>query len=464
LRTFLLGRLLVWLLPIAAVGVALHWHFERKLLTRVFDVQALDRAQALASLVVSEQGALSLDFVVDYMPGYSLDSRAEFFEAWDPDGRVLGRSPSLGDSHLPRNLGSLDEPATFETTNPELGPLRCLGVHFPERIGSAIDGAPLWVDIVVAAPASALSEQLRGGLIEVIATGAISALAIIVAVALTLRRGASAITEAVLAVQAIDPKVIDQPLSLDELPIEIWPLLRELNRHIRATSDAMEQERSFNAFVAHELRTPISEIRTTTEVALQYPDAIDHESALRANHAVTLRMGQTVEALLRLARLQSSDHASPDDPVDLAALLRDRLEAAAGVREMHVTAPESMPVSRGSSTWAIVVENLLSNALVHSPEGAALSIALAMGDAGIEFSVENAAPRLVQADLKHLTQRLWRDPSATRERGHSGLGLAIVAAACRRLGAELAFDLTAGRLRATVKVAPPGGTRSGAGA
>ena len=102
LRTFLLGRLLVWLLPIVAAGVALHWQFERRLLTGAFDAQALERAQALASLVVLEQGARTIDAVIEYMPGYTAGSAAHYFQAWGADGAELARSLSLKAADLPR--------------------------------------------------------------------------------------------------------------------------------------------------------------------------------------------------------------------------------------------------------------------------------------------------------------------------------------------------------------------------
>ncbi|MEZ6014189.1 MAG: sensor histidine kinase N-terminal domain-containing protein [Planctomycetota bacterium] len=444
------------MLPIVCLGVAVHWHFERRLLVRVFDAQLAQRAKALASLVVAEHGRLGFDFVEDYLPEYSQESRQFYFEIWGPGGQRLARSPSLLGAELPRDFGTIDAPAAFDGGLPDGTQLRSVGVHFPRRIGSDNGGAPLWVDVVIAAPTAALRASLRGGLVEVLTIGLVSALAIIVAVALTLRRGSKALDDVVQAVQALDPQELGA-LSLQEVPTEIWPLVRELNRHMRITSDVLEQERSFNANVAHELRTPISEIRATTDVALRFPGTVDPEVALREAHGVALRMGRTVEALLRLARLQAVEPSEEDTTVPLAALVRRSFEGRPGGASepgrVRVSTPGQLLLPRGGDAWAIVVDNLADNALEYAPAGSTIDVRLVSHAGEVALTVENDAPNLVPDDLRHLTQRLWRGRASSSAAGHAGLGLSIVAAACRRLGAELEFTLHDGRLR--VRVALP---------
>ena len=84
-----------------------------------------------------------------------------------------------------------------------------------------------------------------------------------------------------MTVESIDPISMDTNVSLKDIPCEIQSIVRALYRSLGFSAMARERERNFNANVAHELRTPISELQATTDVDLRYPESWDALDALR---------------------------------------------------------------------------------------------------------------------------------------------------------------------------------------
>jgi two-component system sensor histidine kinase QseC len=448
--------MLLWILPLLAFGMALHWLIERSLLTEIFESELAERSKVLASLVTAQRGAIELGFADEYTPEYSLGNGPYFFQVWLPSGATLERSKSLGDMSLPLRVGSVGQPTSFDGRGPDGSSLRCVGTQFPRRSGSLGDDAPAWIDVVVAARSGLLEARLREGLWEVIWGGILSAVAVALAIFLALRQGIVLIEGVVQTVESIDPAHLDRPVLLATVPREIQPIVKALNRSLGTTSAVLEQERSFNANVAHELRTPISELRTTTDVALRFPELVDPHEALQEANEVARTMGRTVEALLRLSRLQSHVPEEEAEPFDLVPVIQEaflgRAEAGHDIERTRLDLPARCEVRSGAAPWALIINNLAENALEHSPTGSLIEVRLTSAAGTTTFSVRNSAPQLTRDDLEHLTERLWRGRGEAGRSAHSGLGLSIVAAACSRLGARLSFELSDGELLASVSL------------
>ncbi|HST40191.1 MAG TPA: HAMP domain-containing sensor histidine kinase, partial [Conexibacter sp.] len=199
-----------------------------------------------------------------------------------------------------------------------------------------------------------------------------------------------------------------------------------------------ERLRVFLADASHELRTPLSSIRGYAELfrigAARSPE--DTEKAMRRIEEEATRMGVLVEDLLALARLDEVREAE-HGPVDLAALARDAVDdarAAAPSRELTLELPSGgrALVEGNASQLRQVLANLLRNALVHTPEGTPIEVAVeaAEGAAGTtRLIVRDHGPGLPpEIDPAELFERFWRaEGGRTRGQAGAGLGLAIVA-------------------------------------
>ena len=141
-------------------------------------------------------------------------------------------------------------------------------------------------------------------------------------------------------------------------------------------------------------------------------------------------MGVLVEDLLTLARLDETP-AMRRQPVDISSLARDAVHdarATAPEREIEVRAPAHAEVTGDPHQLRQVLANLMRNALVHTPAGTPIEVAIGQSDGSVTLSVRDHGPGLPDASPELLFGRFWRAEGG-RERGKdgAGLGLAIVA-------------------------------------
>ena len=295
---------------------------------------------------------------------------------------------------------------------------------------------------------------LLGGVVTVLGVCALATI-------LSVRRGLQPLERVARAAQEIS---IDQParsLPLTGVPAEIQPLGDLFNQLIERLTEALEHERRFSADLAHELRTPLAEIRTLGEAGCARQDVIGLQECLRQTAAAAVGMQSVIESLLAVARADRAAAQQALEPMSVAVAVRARIE------RLRITAPEdcSRIVSRVSEGQWIQADprlfdamllNLLANAIQHGDIGAAIEIDWLQDESGRSgaLQVRNAAPQLAREDLPHLTDRLWRGVSMQHsvDTPGVGLGLWVVGSLCRVLGLTLALDLDELR-RLTVRLA-----------
>lgn len=455
LHRYLLTRLLWLVLPIVLGGMGVHWYFQRRLLESQFDESLVEKAAILATLVTGDQDELNLDFADEFMPQYSREVRPYVFQVWYPDGRSLERSYSLQGEDLPFLHGPLANPAVFETTLVSGSRLRCVGIEFPARLETDPDSPPKpSVVIALGADVAQLDEKLEKGHLEVAITGVVSLAGISLFVAIALRRGVRLLNRIVTEVEGITPGSLEKPLDENRAPEEVRPIVASLNRSREALRALVERERRFTADVAHELRTPISELRAAADVALRWPDEESRNRLAVDSRAIALQMGSLVESLLELATIASE--GSPPDVVgmDLTEVVHQVVahvdRTRAGDREIVFDSSNPLRLDSRPELWEVAARNLLDNAVSYSPPGARIQILLRRDGDGASLTVSNPTLSLDPESLPRCTERLWRGDPARGDATHFGLGLSIVQAACEKLGHRLLLRLESDLFQATI--------------
>ena len=234
-----------------------------------------------------------------------------------------------------------------------------------------------------------------------------------------------------------------QPLELPDAPTELQPLLVALNGLFDRIAALLESERRFTADAAHELRTPIAAIRLQAQVALGEADSARRAHALQATLEGCDRATRLVEQLLTLARLES-DASLLRDEVDLSALVR-RVAAELAPRalargqRLEVEAEGPCRVAGNETLLAVLLRNLLDNALRYSPDGAPVRLTLTGAAGAVQLRVEDGGPGLADADRARLGERFFRVPG--HDAPGSGLGWSIV----RRIAAVHGVQVEIGR-------------------
>ena len=215
-------------------------------------------------------------------------------------------------------------------------------------------------------------------------------------------------------------------------------LLGHVARALTVRRDAETGMRTFIADASHELRTPIATVRAYAELTAASTD-VDamHRNVDRIGREA-VRMGDLVEELLLLARLDAAAMASGPaparEPVDLTSLVveatMDARATAPGHRwTLQVLDDHPLVVPGDPRQLRRVVTNLLANARTHTPAGTAVVVSLQRVGDVVRFVVANDGPPIPAEALPTLFDRFTRgEASRSREAGTSGLGLAIVRA------------------------------------
>lgn len=244
------------------------------------------------------------------------------------------------------------------------------------------------------------------------------------------------------------------PVQVDGAPSEMTPMLDALNGLFSRIDTLMTSERRFTADAAHELRTPIAAIRLQAQVAQGEADDALRQRALAATLEGCDRATRLVEQLLTLSRLEAG--AVPlGQTVDLNAVVRGVVaelapQAIDKQQSIEVDAPVPCQVRGDALLLAVLVRNLVDNAIRYSPAKGHIQIALRRQPDGIRLLVDDSGPGMGPADMQRVGERFFR-VLGTAQSG-SGLGWSIVQriAAVHRARAAIGRAHGLGGLSATV--------------
>ncbi|WP_218146040.1 sensor histidine kinase [Geodermatophilus ruber] len=277
----------------------------------------------------------------------------------------------------------------------------------------------------------------------------------------------------------------DERTEVGRLTTALNGMLARIESAFHAQQSSEEQARAsetrmrrFVADASHELRTPLTSIRGFAELYRQGAVTSPEETRrlMQRIESESARMGLLVEDLLQLARLDQQRPLTLT-PVDLAEVAGDAVHDA---RVLQPERPLALHLDEGLSEVPVVlgdearlrqvVGNLVTNALVHTPGTARITVSLsdepAPGDGAAEdggvvvLRVADEGPGMAPEDAERVFERFYRaDPSRARAAGGTGLGLAIVSALVAAHGGTVGLDTAPGR-GATFTVRLP---RSGPG-
>lgn len=406
-----------------------------------------------------------------------------YLQLYDRDKKSVLKSQSLGDRSLPLYTHRSEIPH-FEDQRLSTGePVRVMSVYTPEslpppgmrprpnRFGNpgpaeefrrSMEGCV----VVLAHDRREMDRTLAVFLGGLSLSGVLAMLATAILVRLILRSGLAPLNRLGIQAATIDIESLTTRFSVESMPRELQPITSRLNDLMARLEEGFERERRFGANLAHELRTPVSELRAWAEVALKWPDRMSADGCSDVL-AIAKQMEQTVENLLLLARVERNATELTLESIELQCLVEQcweplRSKATARQLQLQWNLEKGFTLTSDRRLLGIIVSNLLSNAAEYAPEGSLVSIA--SGSHCPEralLCIDNDAPQLRAEDLAHFFERLWRHDRSRTDASHSGLGLSIAQSCARVLGLQLHAGLSpSGRLRLRLASAPPPVTRA----
>lgn len=224
-------------------------------------------------------------------------------------------------------------------------------------------------------------------------------------------------------------------LEVAGLPVELAPMVTDINRLLMRLDRTLAAERDFAANSAHELRTPVAAAIAQSQRLAAELAGSPHQARIDQVIAALRRLAALAEKLLQLARAESGVAASNEvvdllPVIDLVAEEFERQPAKAGRlrwREM----PKHFAAAIDIDAFAILLRNLIENAFAHGATGTPIEL---FADAGGALHVVNAGPVVAPAELQRLTERFARG----RQAGSGfGLGLAISDMILQQVGGRL---------------------------
>ena len=235
--------------------------------------------------------------------------------------------------------------------------------------------------------------------------------------------------------------------AYDEMAARIREQITALER-----TDALRRE--MVAHVSHDLRTPLATLHGYIET-LKLKDATLSPAERERYLAVALdqseRLRRLVGDLFELAKLDAREQVPECEPVALAELVSDvaqkfRLEAERRGSTIDVDAGEGLPmVEADIALVERVLENLIDNALSHSPDGGAVRIPIRRDGDAVRVTVSDSGPGIAPEHLPRVFDRFYQAGNAHRGNAHAGLGLAIAKRIVELHGARLDVESTPGR-------------------
>jgi len=233
------------------------------------------------------------------------------------------------------------------------------------------------------------------------------------------------------------------PLAANNVPEELRPLADSLNALLARLDEALAAQRRFTADAAHELRTPLAALKLQVGLAKRAQDDAHRSSAMSELEAGVDRAAHLVEQLVTMARLEPDSPDRRHESVDLAALAKDAIVARAALADdkridLGLTGAASATVRGDPAMLAMLIGNLLDNAIRYTPAGGRIDVAIDTSGA-TSLSVIDTGPGIAPADRDRVFERFYRGggTNQTSQGTGSGLGLSIVRRIANAHGAQV---------------------------
>jgi two-component system sensor histidine kinase QseC len=408
----------VWLCAAAWI-----WINSQRQLQAVLDNRLMEAARMVSSLVTGSDIKLAArsgdGFPIPETVPFSYERQLSC-QIWSFDGRLIGRSRGAPDTELSVETSGFSE--------------REIGGE-PWRVYAIVDhdkGIRVMVGDRIGLRDRLVADLVSGLLLP----GALMVPALAFLIWASVGRGLLPLRRLTGSLEKRDPVDLSV-LDVGRVPSEVRPVVEALNDLFGKVAAAREHERSFTAFAAHELRTPLAGLRTQVQVALAARYEGTRAGALRQILIAVDRTGRLVHQLLAMSRL---DATSDGDEASSILVGQEILEIAKDIRSpAHSIEVEIDPALHATSVrmnrelFHLVVRNLHENAVQHSPGGGYVRWFLEKSEVTPMIVVEDEGPGIPEDELERASDRFFR--GRHRSPVGSGLGLAIVEEALKQANA-----------------------------
>jgi heavy metal sensor kinase len=424
-------RLTAWYLVMLALGLGVFgvgsWFAMRASAFHTIDDELEDRIRGVEKFMQLQIASLSPAEIRDEFREHSvLGPGGDLFQVCDEKGQWLYRSVVLENSQVPIRLpNQLGNQPVFENMNVQRTPVR----FATGRV--SVNDHPYTIQ--VAAPLNEFYEALERFRLVLWLSVPILLIGAGFGGYLISLRALKPVDRITIAAESISISNLSERLDVPKTYDELQRLSETLNRMLSRLDASVQRMSQLTADASHELRGPISLIRTTAELAVHgaRSNTEYHEDMVQIL-AEAERTSKLIESLLLLARADSGAGGLHDELTDVTISVREAIEqgrSLATEKETELTAAlNSAPIVVSGDGEALrrVCFILIDNAIKYTPAGGRVEVCVEATEADATITVMDSGIGMSESEIPHIFDRFWRaDKVRSRGTGGAGLGLAI---------------------------------------
>ena len=424
-------RLTVWYLAVLALALAVFgvgsWYAMRASAFHTIDEELEDRILGVEKFMQIQIASLSpLETRDEFREHSVLGPGGDLFQVCDGSGEWLYRSVVLENSQVTiRRPDQLGKEAVFENLEVQSTPVR----FATGRV--VVNNQPYAIQ--VAAPLNEFYEALERFRLILVFSIPVLLIGATLGGYWISRRALQPVDRITTAAESISIRNLSDRLEVPDTADELQRLSETLNRMLARLNSSVQRMSQFTADASHELRAPVSLIRTTAELAATggRTNAEYHDDMLQIL-AESERTSRLIDSLLLLARADSGEDGLQREPTNLAASVREAVDQArslAAKRNIELSSnilADGAAVLGDGEALRRLVFILIDNAIKYNTDGGTVQVMLEIVEEQAVCSVSDSGIGIAVKDQQHIFDRFWRaDKVRSRGTGGAGLGLSI---------------------------------------
>ncbi|MEL0641248.1 HAMP domain-containing sensor histidine kinase [Pseudoalteromonas aliena] len=407
-----------------------------------FNQSLTNKANYLKTLVEDDNGNVEFDFAGEFMSEYEQAQASEFYQLWHGEA-IFERSDSL-DLFPNANLPFLDMPINeskiidIELPNGHDG--RALISHFiAHKDDRSITGLDVFnrMTLTIAAPTDELNKVLIIIDVVFILTCIFGVFGVRYLVTRIVNKGLYPLHNLNDQIKLLDITGVAQTIESDIKVEELEPIRNELNKFITINQKLYSNEKHLTSDIAHELKTPIAELISLSEVAIRYPDDKRISDTYTSDVLnISQRMKTIVNSLLLLQRSSSNAFELSNQNIILKRLIDQVIEELT-FKHLNISKrinnmlDDDLTIIADEFSLNTILCNLIDNALFYGITDQAIILDAIENEYSVTISISNKVDKLLNnEELSAIFDPLYQlDSSRTNNQRH-GLGLSIVQSLC----------------------------------
>lgn len=415
-----------------------------------FDDSLEQKGKSLANLISYEDNSLQLPMLTDVMTEFSRTENGEYFQIWSNNdllkySSTLNQTPEFNFNRTELLLG---EHLIAQSNLPDGESGRVFLFKFVPTNDNNHTEVQAPISLVFARSSATLERILILIDIVFLLTAIGTAFFVRYLVNKIVSKGLNPITLLNKQIREIDINNELEQFIIDHPPSEIKTIIDELNQFLIENRALLKNEKRLTSDIAHELKTPITELMSVSEIAIKYPENEEVIENYKDDVlSISTRMKNIVESLLLLNKVDTEQFHLTMIDIDLSDKVLCILERLAITtpnleQRINTNISDNIVITNDVFSLEAILTNLIHNAVYYSPEESKVSIELNIINKQPELKISNITlQNITMADIDNMFEPLWQKDQARTSETHFGLGLAIVRKLAERANIKISVKL-----------------------